>query len=261
MWEIPQPQEEGNRAMNKKNSSNCLNQNDDQPIETSSDRSVKGVVQPTPINGSDLVEFKSEDRKPSASSSETVYRAKQRLLKARKSGPDRPLGQLVKAEADLENRSQALQALSASKQKMPDKDLLIYQVTHAINTSRASRTVAPLIKRDTMLLVSAMDSSDTIEAILDRHIVVMSNSAMECHARAAHTSNLKALDVSFRHAAKITRVLIDLIEARERRRRPKQVVVGNVNVEAGGQAIVGTVEAPKPRPQSDDEPNDESTAA
>jgi hypothetical protein len=42
-----------------------------------------------------------------------------------------------------------------------------------------------------------------------------------------------------------TKSLIQLVEARERRRSPKQVTVGQVNVEAGGRAIVGNVEAAK----------------
>jgi hypothetical protein len=104
-----------------------------------------------------------------------------------------------------------------------------------------------------MRLYSALDSSDPIESILDRHIVALSNSAMECQARAGLTSNPKALDINLRHAAKMTLALVHVIEARERRRRPKQVVVGNVNVEAGGQAIVGTIEAHKSRARSEDD--------
>jgi hypothetical protein len=42
-----------------------------------------------------------------------------------------------------------------------------------------------------------------------------------------------------------TNAVIDLVEAQARRRGPKQIMVGKVNVEAGGQAIVGNVETPK----------------
>jgi hypothetical protein len=201
----------------------------------------------------------SADR-PGVMSAEAVYQLKQRLSKFRRSGPSRPLGYLMKAEADLENRSQALQALSAPRQKRPDKDLLIYQLTNAVNTSRTNRTIASKIRRDTMMLYSALDSTNPIESILDRHIVAVSAGALEAQAAAATTGNPKALDVYLRHAEKMTRTLIDLIEARERRRHPKQVVVGNVKVEAGGQAIVGTIEGHKPRSHSDEDHNDESGA-
>jgi len=199
----------------------------------------------------------SDNQRAKASTSLAVYEAKERMIAARKSGPSHPLAALVKAEADLETRSAALQALSAPKQKRPDKDLLIHQLTHAVNTSGASLTIAPKLRRDTISLFSALDSSDPIESILDRHIVAVSIGAMQCHARAASSSNPKALDVHLRHSEKMTKVLIELVEARERRGRPKQVVVGNVNVEAGGQAIVGTVEThqqkpPRPQPDEDD---------
>lgn len=192
---------------------------------------------------------------------EAIYQAKLRLQEARRSGNDRPLAQLVHAETELKNRSQALQAISAPKQKKPDKDLLMYQLAHSVNASRTNRTFASKIKRDTMRLYSALDSSDTLESILDRNIVALSNSAMECHTRAALTSKPQALDINLRHAAKMTMALTRLVELRERRRRPKQIVVGNVNVEAGGQAIVGTVEAHKSRSRSDEDPDDESVAA
>jgi hypothetical protein len=49
-----------------------------------------------------------------------------------------------------------------------------------------------------------------------------------------------------RHAVKGTKAVIELIEAKARRRGSNQITVGKVNVEAGGQAIVGNVDARKP---------------
>ena len=194
-------------------------------------------------------------------SSEAIHQAKQRAIRARKSGPDSPLGQLAHTEAELKDRTQALQILSTPESNSPDRDLLIYQLRRAVNTGNASSTISTKIQRDTLSLYASLDSSDPIDSILNRHLVTMSNGAMECQYRSTFAGNPKSFDVFSRHAEKMTQVLIDLIEPRERRRRPKQVVVGNVNVEAGGQAIVGTVEARKPRPRSDEDPSDDSAAA
>jgi hypothetical protein len=203
---------------------------------------------------------KSPDR-TTFDSAEAVYQAKLRRREARRSRDDRPLAQLNKVENELKHRSQALQALSDPKQKKLDKDLLAYQLSHSVNTTRTSRTVASRIKHDIMRLYTALDSSDAIETILNRNIVTLSNGALECHARAAVTNNPKALDLNLRYATKMALAAAHLIEVLERRRRPKRLVVSNVNVEAGGQAIVGTVEAHKAPCRSDEGPNDESEAA
>jgi hypothetical protein len=170
---------------------------------------------------------------------------KARLEAARQRGPSRPLYALAKAEADLNTRSAALAQLSGPEKKRPD--LLIHQLTSTVNTSYVPRVIAPKLRNDTVALYSDLHSSDPIESILDRLTVATLNNVMACHARAARTENLKAIDVNLRQAAKGTRVVIDLIEARARRRGPQKVRVGNVNVKAGGQAIVGNVEAPKNR--------------
>ena len=66
---------------------------------------------------------------------------------------------------------------------------------------------------------------------------------MALHERAARTLNSKALEVNLRYAEKLSRLTVDLIEARENRRSPKKVMVGTVKVEAGGQAIVGNIDS------------------
>jgi hypothetical protein len=96
-------------------------------------------------------------------------------------------------------------------------------------------------------LYTALQSTDATDSILNRVTVVLLNTLMECKTRLAHTIDPKTVDIYLRHFEKITRTLIDAIEARERRRRPKQVKVGKVNVEAGGQAIVGNVQNPSRR--------------
>jgi hypothetical protein len=213
------------------------------------------------LSESDSVdETNSPHAKPKLDSAEAIYQAKLRRRESRRSRNDRPLAQINKAESELEQSSQALQVLSEPKQKKLDKHLVAYQLAHSVNTTRTSRTVASRIKHDVMRQYTALDSNDAVEAILNRNIVALSNGALECHARAALTNNPKALDLNLRHATKMALAAAQLVEVLERRRRPKRLVVSNVKVEAGGQAIVGTVEAHK-SPSRSEGPDDESEAA
>jgi hypothetical protein len=193
-------------------------------------------------------------------SAEAIYQAKKRLLENKKYR-DRPIGKLAHAENELENYSEAMKALDAPKRKQPDRHLVSYQPRQSLVTSRTSLTYSRMIRREMLQLYAALESRDAIESILDRQIVALSNVALECQARAACSGNPKVLDLYLRHAGKLNQVLVNLIETRERRRRSQQVVVGNVKVEAGGQAIVGSVEAQKRRRRSDDDSNDQGAAA
>lgn len=106
----------------------------------------------------------------------------------------------------------------------------------------------------------SLQSQDGIESILDRLIVAMSNSVMACHARAAETRDPRAIDVNLRGAEKGSKALIGLVEARERRRNPKQFVVEKLNVE---QAILANFETPSVRSadESQVEPSLDSDAS
>ena len=180
-----------------------------------------------------------------ASASPSPEEVKDRLMADRRRGPSSPLYRLAKVEADLHDRSASLAKLSPKKRNQPGRELLVDQLPRAINTANVARTRASELRRDAVAVYSALRSEDLIESILNQHIVAISSRVMDCHARAAQTTQLKAADVYLRHVEMGTKSLIQLVEARERRRSPKQVTVGQVNVEAGGQAIVGNVEAAK----------------
>lgn len=172
----------------------------------------------------------------------SLYEVKQRLKRG-DLGPTRPLAGLAKTEAGLHTRSAALNALSSAPQERPDPELLVDQLTGVVNTRFVSGTMAPKLRHDAIRQYTALQSGDHLESILDRHIVAMSIGAMDCQARAVLAGNPKAIDMYLRHNVKMTEVLIQLVEARERRRAPKQPLIGNVNVGAGGQAIVANIEA------------------
>ena len=99
-----------------------------------------------------------------------------------------------------------------------------------------------------MELFRGLGSQNATESILDRLTVAASNSAMNSYARSIATAAYpNAVDIHLRHATQTTQVLIKLVEAKARLRDPNRLTVRNVKVEAGGQAIVGNVEAPKKR--------------
>jgi hypothetical protein len=210
---------------------------------------------PAAAETSSIAAPESPEGKRKVNSSVAICEGKQRITRERQRGADRPLGVLKNTEVRLKERDETLQILSAPKPKGQGNDLLMYQIDRALNMGCSGNTFTQRIRRDNFALYASLDSSDPI-SILNRHIVVVSHAAMECQQQFVYASNPQKFDVYARHTEKMTQVLLQLIEARERRRRPKQVVVGNVKVEAGGQAIVGTVEAPDQRARSDDASDD-----
>ena len=178
-------------------------------------------------------------------------------IKARLGAPSRPLWALAKAEAYLHERSAALAKLSSPRKKVPDQGLLTHQLTRTVNTNGVPKTMAPKLRSGAFDLFSALQSEDAAESIVDRAMVSLCISVMECHARVAETRDPKAIGMYFRHIEKGTRLLIDLTEARANRRGAKKITVANVNVEAGGQAIVGNVETQTRRSENEDDDEDD----
>jgi hypothetical protein len=101
--------------------------------------------------------------------------------------------------------------------------------------------------------------------MLDRLLVGTYNAAMNCFGRAAITSNTHALQVNLRYGTKNADTFGDLMKLRDARRGESResITVGEVKVEAGGQAIVGKVEindrvkeSSAARPRDNSEPED-----
>lgn len=67
--------------------------------------------------------------------------------------------------------------------------------------------------------------------------------AMQCLKRASHSPNLETLDARINRATKLLRKFTTQMETLDRHRGKigQQMVVENVNVNEGGQAIVGPV--------------------
>jgi hypothetical protein len=107
-------------------------------------------------------------------------------------------------------------------------------------------TLGRMAKEGSAELYLALEPKDAAEAILSALSVGVANATMDCLADAVRMKALPPIrDMNLRQAFSGAKVAADLLETLERHRRqdPKGVSVGNVNVEAGGQAIVGHVEA------------------
>jgi hypothetical protein len=201
-----------------------------------------------------------QSRSTAADPSPAVKKARERLKAQARRGPQRPLAILAEKERELRTHSAALATLSSSKHERPDKNLLVHQLVNAVDTSGTAGWRADQLKKEAVALHAALPSEDATDSLLNRLIVASACSAMACHARAARTYNPRAVETSLRYAEKLSRVTINLVEARENRRGPRKVTVGNVKVEAGGQAIVGNVENQNQR-RSENDTNDEAIGA
>lgn len=84
--------------------------------------------------------------------------------------------------------------------------------------------------------------ADSIDSVLATLICVLNSTTMDAAARAKRSPTLEQREMELKSVIKGARTVIELTEAYDRRRARKQTVsVGQVKVEAGGQAVVGNV--------------------
>ena len=110
--------------------------------------------------------------------------------------------------------------------------------------------VKSLMAAGALDLYTQLGAKDAAEAILSMLTVGVASASLDCLAQAASISPeyLEARDLNLRHGFKGAAVAVDLIKALDARRgnfEPRKVTVRDVNVEAGAQAIIGSVEAPQ----------------
>ena len=94
-----------------------------------------------------------------------------------------------------------------------------------------------------------MAPKDDIERMLVTQMIGTHEAATECLRRAMiQWQGIEARDVNLKHAEKLMAVYIKQTEAlnKHRGKGQQKITVKHVNVESGGQAIVGNVEAGKP---------------
>ena len=94
-----------------------------------------------------------------------------------------------------------------------------------------------------------MGPKDDIERMLVTQMIGTHEAATECLRRAMmQGQGIEARDVNLKHAEKLMAVYIKQTEAlnKHRGKGQQKITVKHVNVESGGQATVGNVEAGKP---------------
>lgn len=93
-------------------------------------------------------------------------------------------------------------------------------------------------------VLEGIQPRDTLERMLGVQMVATHDAAMECLRRAAlENQTFPGRDMSLKHATKLLAIYARQMETLDKHRRKGQqtVTVEYVNVEAGGQAIVGNV--------------------
>jgi hypothetical protein len=100
---------------------------------------------------------------------------------------------------------------------------------------------------------------DALDCILALHAASITSMNVDCLSQAALSppDHLKIRDLNLRQALKGTATVLEIVKALDNRsgEKSEKVTVGQVNVEAGGQAIVGNVEAAPPPGASPTKPS------
>src|SRR5262245_43565987 len=97
-------------------------------------------------------------------------------------------------------------------------------------------------------LYNKINKGDAIDCMLALHAASITSMSANCYSQAALCSpnDVRIRDLNLRYGLKGSATVVEIVKALDNRRGAKseKVTVGQVNVEAGGQAIVGNVEAP-----------------
>ena len=103
-------------------------------------------------------------------------------------------------------------------------------------------------------LYRGLAPQDSLDALAATLAVSVSNASLDCLAQAARVDprHLEHRDLNLKYGLKGATVAAELLRLLESRRGQgsKSVTVGNVKVEAGGQAIVGNVNSGRPRDEA-----------
>jgi hypothetical protein len=127
----------------------------------------------------------------------------------------------------------------------PDAMTVAYQVGGSVSVARCTDyTHEWQFRNDAVALFAAIEPRDAIESVLARLMVGLSNGVMDCLARTARSGDwLEARKVNLGIAVKGSLAVTEIVKVLDHHRGQdrQKVTVGQVNVESGGQAIVGNV--------------------
>jgi uncharacterized membrane protein YqiK len=129
----------------------------------------------------------------------------------------------------------------------PFNNVLLNAVAHSIWTPNGSTDEERSNRASAALAaVKGFAPRDEVEGMMAAQAVALHNAAMECLRRAMIPDQpSEGADRLRRQAANLSRAMVDMVDAIERRRGkgPQVVRVERVVVQDGGQAIVGAVTA------------------
>jgi hypothetical protein len=127
----------------------------------------------------------------------------------------------------------------------PDAMAIAYQVAGSVSVAPGTdHTHEWQFRNDAIALYAAIEPRDAIESLLARLMVGLSNAVMDCLGRAAQSGNwLEPRKLNLGFAVKGGLAVTQIVKALDHHRGQdrQKVTVGQVNVESGGQAIVGNV--------------------
>jgi len=131
---------------------------------------------------------------------------------------------------------------SATNKRRPHVDLLEHQLVMSVTRNSPKERASRLVK-GTFDLYSSLAPEDAIDSMLAGAMVGLLNAIMDCFDRANWSG--RARELNLRYGIKGAATLAALTKLYDSRRGQgrQTVTVGKVNVEAGGQAIVGNVDS------------------
>jgi hypothetical protein len=149
-------------------------------------------------------------------------------------------------------KQKALAKTPDQKHLKPSSEMPAHEVSAVVQVSLTApgrylenREVNELMSDGAVELYRRLAPKDALDEIAAVLAVSVSNASLDCLAQAARVApqHLDHRDLNLKHGLKGAAVAADLIRLLDSRRgqSSKSVSVGNVNVEAGGQAIVGNV--------------------
>jgi hypothetical protein len=156
-------------------------------------------------------------------------------MKKNTAGPPFPLQVLAGFEREFAQRD-VVNANLKQAHKLPDRALLIYQLTHCMNAATSGHTRRQMLG-DIVRLFDSLGSQDALESMVNRLRVALHNTALHSMERAAWMTKPQSRDIEIRAANASTRMLIELSRFVEQR-RGHTFQKFSVNVESGGQAFV-----------------------
>lgn len=139
----------------------------------------------------------------------------------------------------------AAQRMSPVKNRPPKVDLLEHQLRAVAQEGNScGKELRSKLQKGTIDLYDSLSPNDSIDFMLAGVMVGIHNLTMECVARTGYGFS-SSREVNLRYSIKGALALAQLAEVYEARhgRGRRLVTVGTVNVEQGGQAIVGNVES------------------